>query len=162
MTLVKWGAGIVLLGAIALAVLGKKTFQVEIVIPAPPATVWAVLMATEKYPEWNPTFVEVSGLYEVGGTVLNKVRDPDGKVLEMTATVAEVVANKTLRQRGGIWGIITFDHQWLLEPVAGGTKVTQHEVDRGLYLWIWDSSWIEPAYARTNEALKTRVLAKSQ
>ena len=162
MTLLKWGVGIVLLGALALAVLGKKTFHVETVIPAPPEAVWAVLMATEKYPEWNPTFVEVSGQYEVGGTLLNKVRSPDGKVLELTATVAEVVANKTLRQHGGIWGIITFDHQWLLEPVAGGTKVTQHEVDRGLYLWFWDSSWIEPAYTRTNESLKTRVLAKSQ
>lgn len=162
MTLLKWGAGIVLAGALALAMLGKKTFHVETVIPAPPEAVWTVLMATEKYPEWNPTFVEVTGPYEAGGAVLNKVRDPNGEILEMTATVAELVANKTLRQRGGIWGIITFDHRWLLEPVAGGTKVTQHEVDRGLYLWFWNSSWIEPAYARTNEALKKRVLAEGQ
>lgn len=162
MTLLKWGVGIVLLGAIALALLGKKTFHVEMVIPAPPEAVWAVLMATEKYPEWNPTFVEVGGPYVAGGTVLNKVRDPNGNVLEMKANIKELVANQKLRQRGGIWGIITFDHQWLLEPVSGGTKVIQHEVDRGLYLWIWDSSWIEPAYERTNEALKARVLAVSQ
>jgi hypothetical protein len=25
-------------------------------------------------------------------------------------------------------------------------------------LWFWDSSWVEPAYRRANEALAARVL----
>ena len=114
-------------------------------------------MDTSAYPEWNPVFVEVAGKYAEGAKMLNKVRDPKGNILEMTAKVKTVHEARELRQTGGIPGVITFDHQWLLEPVEGGTRVIQHEVDRGLYLWFWDSSWIEPAYAKTTKALEERV-----
>lgn len=29
----------------------------------------------------------------------------------------------------------------------------QHEVDRGIGPWFWNSDWIEPAYTATSEAL---------
>ena len=156
---IKWIAILGVVAVIALTLLGKKTFHVEAVIPAPPAAVWEVLMDTARYPEWNPVFVSVGGPYEQGGRILNEVRDPKGEILEMTATVAELIPERKLRQKGGVTGFITFDHQCLLEPVDGGTRVIQHEVDRGLYLWFWDSSWIEPAYGRTNEVLKARVMS---
>ena len=53
---------------------------------------------------------------------------------------------------------MTFDPTWSLEPVDGGTRVTQHEEYRGIGVWFWDYSWVESAYARANEALKKRVL----
>ncbi|MEM6496077.1 MAG: SRPBCC domain-containing protein [Pseudomonadota bacterium] len=161
MSILKWAVLAVVMIAVAGDVFTRKTFHVETVIAAPPEKAWAVLMDTSAYPEWNPVFVSVDGKYTKGAQLLNKVKDPSGKILEMTATVTEVTTNKMLRQRGGIWGVITFDHQWILEPVPGGTKVIQHEVDRGLFLWFWDSSWIEPSYARTNEALKKRVMDRS-
>ncbi len=114
-------------------------------------------MATEEYPAWNPVFVEVEGRYTEGAKLQNKVVDPTGKILEMTATVATLIPERELRQKGGIPGILTFDHRWLLEPFSAGTKVTQHEIDRGIGLWFWNSDWIEPAYAKANEALKARV-----
>ena len=86
--------------------------------------------------------------------------DPSGKLREPSATVATLAPSKELRQTGGVPGLLTFDHQWLLKPVDGGTKVTQHEVDRGLGLWFWNSDWIEPSYAKTLEALKERVESK--
>ena len=39
----------------------------------------------------------------------------------------------------------------------GWLPEAQHEVDRGLYLWLWDSSWIEPAYVETLRALRDHV-----
>ena len=131
----------------------RKTFLVETIVPATPQQVWAVLMATSDYPNWNPVFIEVRGQVSPGSTLRNTVRGPDGKILEITSTVKTLTPHKELRQTGGIPGIMTFDHQWLLEPVAEGTKVTQHEVDRGLFLWFWESGWIEPAYKSVNEAL---------
>lgn len=155
-SILKW-----VLPALALVVAAgqftRKTFHVETFIAAPPEKVWAVLTDNQSYPEWNPTFVEVQGPYVQGAKVLNKVRDPGGKVMEMTATVKTLTEAHELRQQGGLPGIITFDHQWLLEPVQGGSEVTQHEVDRGFYLWFWNSDWIEPAYRRVNEALDARV-----
>ncbi|MBO9407849.1 SRPBCC domain-containing protein [Shimia sp. R9_1] len=157
-SILKWGLPALAFVAVAGA-FTRKTFHVETVIPATPEQVWAVLIDTKAYSEWNPVFVSVEGTYAQGAKLQNKVRDPKGNILEMTATVIALNPERELRQYGGIPGVITFDHRWLLEPVEGGTKVIQHEVDRGFYLWFWNSNWIEPAYRSVNDAL-ARELAK--
>ena len=156
-TVAKWLLGLVALAVAGMAVLGKKTFHVEQEIAAPPSVVWAVLMDGAAYRDWNPVFVDVRGAYREGAEVTNFVRQPNGEVLEIAATVSRLVPERELRQAGGIPGLLTFDHQWLLEPIDGGTKVIQHEVDRGFWLWFWDSSWIVPAYTEASEALRNRV-----
>ena len=156
--LLKWVVAPLVLILIILTFTGKKSFHVEIFIPAPPENVWAVLMDTKAFGEWNPVFTKVEGNYRKGGKIKNQVQAPNDQVMNITAAVTELIENKELRQYGGLWGFVTFDHQWLLEPTEGGTKVIQHEVDKGFYMWFWDSSWIEPSYTRVSEALKERVL----
>ena len=142
--------------------LTTKTFRAEITIAAPPEKVWAVLMDTQSYPDWNPTFVAVSPPYALGAKISSRVVKPDGAFIDMTPTVTALRANRELGQAGGVPGILTYHHKWLLGPVAGGTHVRQIDVDRGGFLWFWDSSWVEPAYQRANEALAARVLALHQ
>ena len=60
---------ILLIGAAA--IFSNKTYRVERTISATPEAVWAVLMDTAAYGEWNPVFVKVEGSYAVGRTVLN-------------------------------------------------------------------------------------------
>ena len=156
LTVLKWVVPVVLL-AVAAAALTKKTFHVETVIPASPEQIWAILMDTDRYPDWNPVFVAVDGTYAEGATVKNSVRFPDGSTVEMDARVKAFTEARELRQTGGTWGVMTFDHQWVLEPVADGTRVVQHEVDRGLVLWVWNSDWIEPAYQTVLDALAQRA-----
>ncbi|MEM7303262.1 MAG: SRPBCC domain-containing protein [Pseudomonadota bacterium] len=160
-TIVKWVVIPLLILVAALAYTGRKTFHVEIIISAPPEQVWAVLMDTASYGEWNPVFTKVEGDHQLGGSVKNTVVDPKGNVLNIEAGVDVLDTNRELRQSGGYWGFLTFKHQWLLEPVERGTKVIQHEVDQGFYMWFWDSSWIEPSYTKVNKALKERVMASS-
>lgn len=157
LTILKWALPAILILLGSLAVFTKKTFHVEMVIPAPPEAIWAVLMDTESYEEWNPVFVKVDGAYSEGEKVANTVRFPDGSDVEMKATVRALEVARELRQYGGTPGLMTFDHHWLLEPIEGGTRVTQHEVDRGLILWTWNSDWIEPAYQTVLDALVKRV-----
>ncbi|MEM7122428.1 MAG: SRPBCC domain-containing protein [Pseudomonadota bacterium] len=145
---------------VAVAVFTEKTFHVEKVIAAPPDAIWAVLVDTSRYPDWNPVFVAVAGDYAEGETLTNTVRFPDGSRVDMAATIETLIEHKEIRQTGGVPGLLTFDHQWLLEPVDGGTRVVQHEVDRGLWLWFWDSEWIEPSYADVLDALAERVRAR--
>jgi uncharacterized protein YndB with AHSA1/START domain len=140
------------------ALVTSKTFEAEIIIAAPPEKVWAVLMDTDSYPDWNPTFVAVSPPYALGKKISSRVMKPDGAFIDMTPTVTALVANRELRQSGGLPGVLTYSHAWLLEPVNGGTRVRQVDIDRGGFLWFWDSSWVEPAYRRANEALAARVL----
>ena len=139
-----------------------KTFRADITIAAPPEKVWAVLMDTHSYPDWNPTFVAVSPPYALGAKISSRVVKPDGAFIDMTPTVTALVTNRELRQSGGLPGVLTYNHAWLLAPVHGGTHVRQIDVDRGGFLWFWDSSWVEPAYQRANEALAARVLALHQ
>ncbi len=156
-TLLKWVLPALVLIAVAGALFTRKSFHVETVIAATPEEVWAILTDTASYPEWNPVFIEVVGAYAEGGKVQNKVRDPDGKILEMTAEIRVLRPEREIRQFGGLPGIITFDHQWILEPVPEGTRVIQHETDQGIYLWFWNSDWIEPSYQSVLTALEERL-----
>ena len=144
----------------AAAIFSNKTYRVERTISATPEAVWAVLMDTAAYGEWNPVFVKVEGSYAAGGTVLNTFKDPSGKLFDVTNKVEALEPNRLLRQKGGFTGVLTFDHQWLLEPVEGGTKVTQYEIDRGIYVWFWDDSWIIPKYTEVLQALDREVMSR--
>ncbi len=156
-TVLKWGVLPLLLIVAAAALFTKKSFHVETIIAAPPEAIWAILVDTESYSEWNPVFVGIDGKYRENEAVKNSVRFPDGSIVEMQATVQTLTENRELRQSGGMPGLLTFDHQWLLEPVEGGTRVVQQETDRGLWLWFWNSDWIEPAYQSVLAALDQRA-----
>jgi len=151
---------IVILGAIA--IFSNKTYRVERVINAPPEAIWSVLMDTAAYGDWNPVFVKVVGTYREGAEVQNTFQDPSGALFDVTNAVITVSPNRELRQKGGVPGIITFDHQWLLEPTENGTRVIQHEVDRGIYIWFWDDSWIVPKYNEVLAALERQVIGTAE
>lgn len=133
----------------------------EIVIPSPPSQVWAVLTDASGYKSWNPVFVEAHGVYREGALVTYLLRQPDGQEYRIEVDVANVSDGVELNQCGGPWGILTFDHRWILEPVDGGTKVTQREEYAGIGVWFWDRDWVEPAYARANVALSQEVRRRS-
>ena len=137
--------------------LGCGTVHTEIVIQASPATVWSVLMDVPGYKEWNPVLIPLEGEFEQGEKLTYQMNQPDGKQSNVTAKVIKLVNEKVLNQFGGIPGILTFNHKWLLEPVDGKTRVIQHEEYRGVWVWFWDYSWVEPAYQKVNEALRDRV-----
>ena len=151
--------GVSVVAVLILAAVTKKVFHVEIEIAASPEAVWAVLTDTERYAEWNPTQVEVRGAHAVGSQLVAVFDAPEIKPFEVQLTVSEMDSPRLLRQGGGVPGIITFDHRWTISPTEHGSLVVQHEVDRGIYLLFWDSSWIEPAYKRASEALRDRVLS---
>ena len=57
-----------LLAALALGLAcGRKSVHAELVVPASPDRVWAVLTDTSAYGEWNPIFVSVVGELREGG-----------------------------------------------------------------------------------------------
>ena len=142
---------------VAAAILTERSFHVERVIPAPPDRIWRILMDTKTYRDWNPVFVAVDGRYEEGAKLTNSVRFPDDSIVEMKADVRTVVVEREIRQSGGTPGLLSFDHRWLLEAVEGDTRVSQYEVDRGIWLWFRDSDWILPAYRSVLDALEKRV-----
>jgi hypothetical protein len=140
-----------------LVFLSCKAVHTEITIPAEPEIIWSVLTDASGYKAWNPVLVPIEGDLREGEKLKYQMTQPDGKQSEVMARVKKMVELKELNQSGGIPGILTFDHKWLLDPVDEGTRVTQHEEYRGIWVWFWDAGWVEPAYRKANEALRDRV-----
>ena len=142
---------------VTLFLLGRETFHAEITIEATPEEVWSVLTDAPGYAAWNSLLVPVGGDFSEGAEVEYQMTQPNGKQSTMKSRVTKVVALEVLGQRAGIPGVLTADHTWRLEPTQGGTRVVQHEVDNGVAMLFWDSSWVQPTYERVNLALKRRV-----
>ncbi len=154
---VLWVAGGVVAVVALLALTGHKQVHAELVVPAPPAKVWSVLTDAGGYAQWNPVFTRVEGTYGPNAEMAYKMKDEAGKEHDVKARVIKFEEARELNQFGGMRGVMTFDHHWILEPTEGGTKVIQHEEYRGIGVWFWDPSWFQTAYAEANEALKKRV-----
>lgn len=147
----------VLVLLVVASLLSRKSVQTERVIAATPAAIWSILMDTAAYSDWNPVLIKVDGTLAEGAKMTNLVQEPGAAAVEMGSTVKKLIAEQELNQFGGLPGLLTFSHTYKLEPVEGGTRVTQHEVYRGIGVWFWDESWVEPAYSSVNEALEKRV-----
>ena len=140
-----------------LTLVGCNSVHTEIIINAKPEQVWAVLNATANYPEWNPTMIKADGSFEEGNEIKYRFRETAEKEYDINSTVKTVKKNKLINQKGGVWGVITFDHIYKLELVNEGTRVTQHEEYRGVYVPFWSTETVKAAYERSNLALKKRV-----
>lgn len=142
---------------------GCKTFHAEIHIPAEPDVIWSVLTDETLYPKWHTVLSPVEGeVLKEGGTVQYNVKEKDGSEYVAEVTVLEMTEGKKLNQKGGLPGLLTFNHTYLLEPSEGGTRLIQHEEYSGVFLLFWDTSWIEPAYQKSNENLRELVINRQQ
>jgi len=142
---------------VALTLTGKKSVTAARVIPYPAEAIWALLMETSQYREWNPILVSAEGQFEPGGTIRYQMKTSDGTTTPVEPLVRRLVAEREINQFGGLRGVLTFNHTWRLEPVAGGTRVTQHEEYRGIGVWFWNPAWVEEAYRKGLAALDARL-----
>jgi hypothetical protein len=136
---------------------GCTTAQTSVVIKASPSTVWRILTDGPRYSEWNPVHVRLEGEVREGATVKIHLREPSGKVSVFDSKVRRTIPERELNQGGGVPGIFTFNHTFLLEPAFGGTHVIQREEFRGIGVVLTNMGWVEEAYQRVNAALKARA-----
>ena len=142
---------------VILVLTGRKSVHHEISIQASPEEVWAVLIDTDSYDNWNPVMKLIEGEVKEGNKVMYRFTQDADNVSEMASKVKKVIPNRLLNQGGGMSLILTFDHKYILEPSNTGTKLTIHEDYRGIGVNFWNPAPVEMAYARLNEALKARV-----
>jgi len=139
------------------AMLGAKSVHTEIDIPASPDKVWQVLVDIERYPEWNPVFTVLEGKLEQGNKITYQVQESKEKSAKIAAKVKSYIPRKLLNQTGGYWGVLTFDHTYLLEPMENGTRVIIHEDYTGVWVNFWDPSSVKEQYKKLAVSLKNRV-----
>ncbi|MBR0751574.1 SRPBCC family protein [Bradyrhizobium jicamae] len=141
-----------------------RLLETEIIIDAPPQTVWAVLDDIACYAEWNPALPALSGRTTVGQQVVGTLRQPNVPEREVTPTITRVVGARELRwlnQAPG--GVFSAEHIFILEPTGdGGTRILHNEIFDGP---LADERWpsidtnLRKAYLDLNQALKARAEA---
>ena len=88
--------------ALLLVLTGKKSVYHEISINASVEKVWKTLMDMESYPDWNPTMKRLEGEVIEGNKVKYLFIQEEGKSYEVSSTVANIIENKLLNQKGGV------------------------------------------------------------
>lgn len=149
--------GIPLIVLIILALTGRKSVHAEIILKAKPQKVWNVLMNKGAYVEWNKVLVPVKGDLVVGSTVEYMFYQDENTKSVIPSKVKGIVKNKLLNQGGGMTGVLTYNHKYILEEVAEGTKAIIHEDYRGIGVHFWNPAPVEKAYKRLCLQLKQRV-----
>jgi hypothetical protein len=109
------------------------TLETSLTFSCPPDRVWQALVDTPQYKQWNPLirqFAAPQGLAP-GKPAHLSVR-LWGVGLRFRVTLLEVRHTHRLAWRGGVHGLLTGEHEFLLYAEANGTRLVHREVFRGL------------------------------
>ena len=150
-------AGIPLIILFILALTGRKSVHAEITINAKPQQVWNVLMDIESYPDWNSVLVPINGEFAERTTVGYMFYQDENTESLIPSKVKKMIDNQLLNQGGGMIGILTYNHKYLLQVVPEGTKIIIHEDYKGIGVHFWNPAPVEKAYKRLCSQIKQRV-----
>ncbi len=140
----------------------SKRLTAHVDIQAAPDRVWAVLTDLAAYPEWNPFIVRAEGVVGQGRRLTLTMQPVGGRAVTVRPRLVAVTIQRELRWRGvlGIPGLMDAEHSFVLQPHAGGTRLIQQEMFRGVLVPLLAGSLDRktlPAFVAMNEALKQRV-----
>jgi len=143
---------------VILFVLGKKSVQAEVKIEATPDQVWTTLTDVARVKEWNTVLIPKEGSLQIGNTIKYAFyQEEGGKPAEMNAKVRQLTPNALINQAGGMPGILTFDHKYILTQEEEYTLVRIQEEYRGIMVNFWNPEPVERAYERLLGLLKKRI-----
>jgi hypothetical protein len=141
----------------------RKNPETRIIINAPIAVVWEVLVQIEQYREWNPT-VQFCGEARQGASVPMCV-----KLFNRSLTVPVVFENvdveQELRWRGGPRWLLSGSHYFKIRQAdehGTSTELIQGEAFQGLGLplfWPFIKNELDGLYNGINDAIKRRAEA---
>ena len=95
---------LVVAAAFAMACLGRKSVHADLVVPARPDRVWAVLTDAAAYEDWNPIFVSAGGEFREGGSVAYQLRSPDGSLSDVEPETTHTAARNQTKKATGAKG----------------------------------------------------------
>lgn len=101
-------------------------FQATATIDAPAAKVWAVLLDTDKWPEWDPSCDKIEGQVALGNKVKAFSKLSPGRAFPVKVT--ELVPNERMTWSGGMpLGLFKGERTFVLREEAGRTVFTVRE-----------------------------------
>ena len=141
----------------------KEQIESQIIINAPAAAVWKVLVDFKAYPMWSPTIKEFYGNPTVGERTKVLLSQPGGTSMKMNPVFLRIDANKELRWKGRLLmnGIFDGEHYFILKPISDNeTILIQGEMFSGILVPFFKKMIhgnTKKGFEIFNEALKDRV-----
>lgn len=138
----------------------RREIRTSVEVAATPDQVWQVLVAFDRYSEWNPFIVAADGTPEPGNRVTLTMR-AGGKSFTVRPVVVARDERRALRWVGrlGAPGIFTAAHSHELERTDTGVRYVQRERFTGVLVPLLRKTLVatEVAFEAMNQALKRRV-----
>lgn len=138
-------------------------YRTSFAIKATPSQVWRTLTAFDRYPEWNPQIVSISGPLDRGAGIRLTLTLPGRPALNVAATIEELEPRVRLTWRGHVLAPWFFEgyRRFDIEPLDdGGITFTHTEDIHGLlgpiYSWLMGPPQ-RRSHEALNEALRTRA-----
>lgn len=166
MTTAGWvalGVGVLVVG---LGVLSTSSFEIneEIVIDAPPAKVWAVIVDFPAYAEWNSQLAWLGGTAGPGAPLKLRLSAQGAEPYEFEPSVSqwEPPVRFAWLARTGLPRVFDGEHFFELEGLAGGaTRLVNRERYSGLLAPIIRRqpmmAGAPQGFVKMNEEIKRRV-----
>jgi hypothetical protein len=140
-----------------------REIRTEIGIAAPAPRVWDILIATERWGEWNP-FATMRGRVAVGERVEVALAPPGQKPMTFRPAIVKLDPGREFRWLGhlGVPGIFDGEHAFRVVPDgARRCRLEQSETFRGVLvrpiLWL-----VGDATRRGFEAMNRALKAKAE
>ena len=144
-----------------------REIRTEIIINAPQMEIWDILMAFDKWSEWNPTVNQASGTATLGSKISITMAGSDGKNgQKYSAHITTFEAPRSFRWRAVMMAgfLMTNDRSFELEPAGDGTRLVNTEYFSGLMVslfWNKLEGFVPDSLKSMNEALKALAEKKS-
>lgn len=139
-----------------------KEILTTVEVETPPERIWQVLTAFGEWPEWHPAILEFAGSASTGQRLRFRAQSPEGGgAVTLKPTVLDADPGRLLRWRGHflVPGLFDGMHEFALDPIAAGTRVTQRERFTGILVPLMRSilARTERDNTRADHALKARA-----
>ena len=141
----------------------KKEIRTEIAINSSPESVWRVLTDFDRYSEWNPFIIKLSGIVAIDNKIKVTLNPPNGKTSKFKPKVLTFDENKRFSWMGRliIPGIFDGEHIFeLIDNNDGTTTFVHREQFRGILVKPFSKKLdtdIKAGFEQMNAALKERV-----
>lgn len=139
----------------------RRKIETEVLIKAKSQEVWAHLVAFEKYRDWNPFLIEVTGTGNVGDTMTIRIRREAEVETTYKAVVTERRHSEALSWRVSLVfrGLLDVTHYFEIHPERDGfTRLVHGERLEGLLVGLLATVFgaARPSFESMNGALKAR------
>lgn len=105
-------------------------YQATTTIDAPAAKVWAVLLDTAKWPQWDPSCEKIEGQVALGNKIKAFTKLSPGRAFPVKVT--ELVPSEKMTWSGGMpLGLFKGERTFVLREQGGRTEFTLREVFSG-------------------------------